>query len=193
MGKRFIVALLLSLLLGLSIPVGAQNYANDTDDEVVQLIEQQQKPTSSAATASGRGYPFSVSYDSSVWQILEGPQGSSVEYEFTKHTGVAKIFIEFLPLRIHYHEVTGLLVAGLYAAGMTNLEVHEAKLLENNDTLYIAVIFTGTAGGDVELMGYVYHYLTQDGMLRITFLTEISEFNDHEKDFDIFFKGIKVH
>lgn len=199
---QIIFTLILSIFLGVMGPahtVGQDTEPNQSVAGYTYLTNgvsptpnsSSQSPTDT--TVTGNHYPYSLTYDTAVWDRHYGQSGNHVEYKFVKKHGHAKVFVDWFDDRVHYTEVVGMLKDALMSAGLENVDIPSLELYENNDHYYLYCQFTGDTHHGVTWVGYVFHYPTSQGMFRIAFVTKQSEQGNHMDDFEHFFKGLYLN
>lgn len=148
--------------------------------------------SSTVMTLNGPNFPYSLTYDTALWEILYGDPGSGVDYNFIKKTGNAKVFVEFVQDEVHYTEVVPALVEELRNGGLQDVEVIEFGMSEFQGRYLLHCQFSCKVDGTA-LTGFVFFYLTQQGMFRIAFVTDSAELDYHMEDFNNIFEGLQFN
>ena len=153
-----------------------------------------QPQASSTAAVYGQQYPYTITYDPGVWELYTGDPGDSIEYGFAKLDGSkAKLTVQWHDERVHYQEVPDYLMDELTGCGLTDVEIHDFEMIEHNGKYFIFVHISGDMPDGDKLMGYVLHYLTDDGMLRFAFATIEADGDVHDEDFTKLLDGIQIN
>lgn len=184
---------LLVALVALTASVSLAHAQDGVGGQPASSFLLNQPQTSSTAVVSGDQYPYTVTYDPAVWDVYAGDPSEEVEYAFSKlDGGDAKMTVMFHKERVHYHELPQYLVNELTNSGLTGVEVQAFEMLEVNGKNFIFVHVTAEMGGD-SLEAFVFHYLTDAGMLRFAFVTEGSEGSAHDADFEDLLGGVQIN
>ncbi|SCA63852.1 hypothetical protein SCG7086_BG_00090 [Chlamydiales bacterium SCGC AG-110-P3] len=143
------------------------------------------KPTASGqGVVHGNMFPYTIYYDPAKWEMFAGNPGDEREYTFSPVDGSqAQVWVEFRSERVHYQELPQNLIDEVTADGLSDVQIELFEMLEVNGKYYIFIHMTADTGDDDKLMGYIFHYLTDAGMLRLAFVTLESEGDVHDQDF----------